>query len=203
MHIAVIMSPFLVAPSYIPIHYKLCALPRSTTTKQPCCQLIHCAADRPSPALRRSTDYRRNSWSNDYIQSLTVNSPVSTIPSTSFYFFLIHFTSKSKLYLSKVEEKEQTARIMLLKERIREVICENKEAKEQLQLIDHLQQLGVAYHFNDDIKDALTSIHASLESIISLQPKDTGVHVAALLFRLLRDNSFSITEGTQHSSNNL
>ncbi|KAG6495703.1 hypothetical protein ZIOFF_043529 [Zingiber officinale] len=162
------MSPSLVAASYIPFHLKLCDLRRSTTTERPCFPLIHCTASRQSPALGKSTHYRPNSWCNDYIQSLTVNSPV--------------------------EEKDQTRRIVLLKERIRKVICEKKEVEEQLRLIDHLQQLGVAYHFKDDIKDALASIHASLEDIISLQQKDTDVHVTALLFRLFRENGFSITD---------
>ncbi|XP_042457863.1 terpene synthase 10-like isoform X1 [Zingiber officinale] len=171
-HYTLIMSRYLVAPSYIPFHPKLCALRRSTntTTEKPCSPLIHCTADMQSPALRRSsTHYQPNSWSNDYIQSLIVNSPV--------------------------EGKDQTTRIVLLKERIREVICEQKEVEEQLRLIDHLQQLGVAYHFKDDIKYALTSIHGSLEDIISLQLKDNDdVHVTALLFRLLRQNGFSITD---------
>ncbi|KAG6499631.1 hypothetical protein ZIOFF_039421 [Zingiber officinale] len=188
------MSPSLVAPSYIPFHLKLCDLRRSTTTERPCFPLIHCTASRQSPALGKSTHYRPNSWSNDYIQSLTVKSPVisSTTPSTSLFFLWIK--SKSKLYLLKVEEKDRTRRIVLLKEIIRKVICEKKEVEEQLRLIDHLQQLGVAYHFKDDIKDALASIHASLEDIISLQQKDTDVHVTALLFRLFRENGFSITD---------
>ncbi|KAG6525043.1 terpene synthase 10-like [Zingiber officinale] len=164
-----IMSRYLLAPSYIPFEPKICVLRRSTTTtKKPCFLLIHCTADRQFQALRKSTHYQPNSWSNDYIQSLTVDSPV--------------------------EEKDQTTRIVLLKERIREVICEKKEVEEQLQLIDHLQQLGVAYHFKDEIKDALTTIHASLEDIISLQLKDADVHITALLFRLLRQNGFSITD---------
>ncbi|KAG6525042.1 terpene synthase 10-like [Zingiber officinale] len=166
----IMSTNYLVAPSYIPFDPKLCALRRSITTEKPCSPLIHCTADMQSPALRRSsTHYQPNSWSNDYIQPLIVNSPV--------------------------EEKDQTTRIVLLKERIREVICEKKEVEEQLRLIDHLQQLGVAYHFKDDIKDALTSIHGSLEDIISLQLKDTDdVHATALLFRLLRQNGFSITD---------
>ncbi|KAG6528909.1 terpene synthase 10-like [Zingiber officinale] len=165
----IMSTNYLVAPSYIPFDPKLCALRRSIITEKPCFPLIHCTADRQSPALRKSTHSKPNSWNNDYIQSLTVNFPV--------------------------EEKDQTTRIVLLKERIREVICEKKEVEEQLQLIDHLQQLGVAYHFKDDIKYALTSIHGSLEDIISLQLKDTDdVHVTALLFRLLRQNGFSITD---------
>lgn len=66
--------------------------------------------------------------------------------------------------------------------------------EEQLELIDRLQQLGVAYHFKDNIKDCLTRLHASLEDVISLKFND-NLHAAALLFRLLRENGFSISEG--------
>ncbi|XP_074590689.1 monoterpene synthase 8, chloroplastic-like [Curcuma longa] len=160
------MSLFLAPPSYFPLH----DVRRSTAAKlQPCLRLVQCTADRQSPeAARRSGNYQPNMWSNDYIQSLTVESPL------------------------KVEEKDQPKRLMLLKERIAEVICEKKEVEEQLRLIDHLQQLGVAYHFKDDIKDSLRNLHSSLEEI-SLTFKD-NLHASALLFRLLRENGFSISE---------
>ncbi|KAG6528912.1 hypothetical protein ZIOFF_011104 [Zingiber officinale] len=157
------MSLILAPPSYIPFR----ALRRSTASKQPCLRLVQCTADQLSPeAARRSAHYQPNMWSNDYIQSLTVESPV--------------------------EEKDQTKRLMLLKERIAEVICEKKEVEEQLRLIDHLQQLGVAYHFKDDIKDSLRNLHSSLEEISSTFKDD--LHASALLFRLLRENGFSISE---------
>ncbi|XP_074565101.1 monoterpene synthase 8, chloroplastic-like [Curcuma longa] len=159
------MSRFLAPPSFFPFR----ALRRHTAAKQPCLPVVQCTADMQSPkAARRSAHYQPNMWSNDYIQSLTVESP------------------------SKVEEKDQTKRLMLLKERIAEVIREKKEVEEQLRLIDHLQQLGVAYHFKDDIKGSLRNLHSSLEEI-SLTFKD-NLHASALLFRLLRENGFSISE---------
>ncbi|XP_042458298.1 terpene synthase 10-like isoform X2 [Zingiber officinale] len=159
------MSLLLAPPSYFPFR----ALRRSTAAKQPCHRLVqYCTAYRQSPeAARRSAHYQPNMWSNDYIQSLiTVEPPV--------------------------EEKDQTKRLMLLKERIAEVICEKKEVEEQLRLIDHLQQLGVAYHFKDDIKGCLRNLHSSLEEISSAFKDD--LHASALLFRLLRENGFSISE---------
>lgn len=90
---------------------------------------------------------------------------------------------------------------MLLKERIAEVICEKKEVEEQLRLIDHLQQLGIAYHFKDDIKGSLRNLQASLKEI-SLIFKD-NLHATALLFRLLRENGFSISEGDRSNFTSL
>ncbi|KAG6528910.1 terpene synthase 10-like [Zingiber officinale] len=159
------MSLFLAPPSHFPFR----ALRRSTTAKQPCLQLVQCTSDQQSTeAARRSAHYQPNMWSNDYIQSLTVESPL------------------------KAEAKDQTERLTLLKERIAEVICEKKEVEEQLRLIDHLKQLGVAYHFKDDIKDSLRNLHSSLEEISSTFKED--LHASALLFRLLRENGFSISE---------
>nr|QOC69157.1 linalool synthase [Wurfbainia longiligularis] len=161
------MSLFLAPPSYFPLR----SLRRSTAANQPRLPvLVQCsAADKKSPAARRSSPYQPNMWNNDYIQSLTAESP------------------------SKGEEEDRTTkRLMLLKERISEVICEKKEVEEQLRLIDHLQQLGVAYHFKDDIKGSLRNFHASLEEISSTFKED--LHATALLFRLLRENGFSITE---------
>lgn len=89
----------------------------------------------------------------------------------------------------------------MLKERIAEVICEEKEVEEQLRLIDHLQQLGVAYHFKDDIKGSLRNLQASLEEI-SLTFKD-NLRATALLFRLLRENGFSVSEGNRSNFTSL
>ncbi|XP_074560496.1 monoterpene synthase 8, chloroplastic-like [Curcuma longa] len=158
------------APLNLAFDRHLFALRRCTTTvKQPCLPLIRCAADDAgqTPSSRRSANYQPNLWGDDRIRSLTVNSPV--------------------------EEKDHSARIKLLKEKVRKVVKdEKKEVEEQLQLIDQLQQLGVAYHFKDEIKDSLSSLHASLDDI-SLKFND-NLHASAVLFRLLRENGFSVSE---------
>ncbi|CAL9128530.1 Myrcene synthase, chloroplastic [Musa troglodytarum] len=93
-----------------------------------------------------------------------------------------------------MEEEKNAARISNLEEEVVKQIQEEKEVEDQLQLIDHLQQLGVAYHFKDDIKNALGSIHGSLEDTSMLR-KD-NLHATALLFRLLRENGFDVSEGS-------
>ncbi|THU59403.1 hypothetical protein C4D60_Mb07t01800 [Musa balbisiana] len=118
------------------------------------------------PLLRRSANYQPNLWSHDYIQSLTSD--------------------------HSMEEEQNAARISKLEEEVVKLIQEEKGLEDQLQLIDHLQQLGVAYHFKDDIKDALGSIHGSLEDT-SMLLKD-NLHATALLFRLLRENGFDVSE---------
>ncbi|THU59402.1 hypothetical protein C4D60_Mb07t01790 [Musa balbisiana] len=120
------------------------------------------------PLLRRSANYQPNLWSHDYIQSLTSD--------------------------HSMEEEQNAARISKLEEEVVKLIQEEKGLEDQLQLIDHLQQLGVAYHFKDDIKDALGRIHGSLEDT-SMLLKD-NLHATALLFRLLRENGFDVSEGS-------
>ncbi|XP_042446664.1 terpene synthase 10-like [Zingiber officinale] len=121
----------------------------------------------PSTTLRRSGNYQPSIWTHERIQSLTLS--------------------------HTADEDDQAERIKLLKNQTSKLMEEKKgQLEEQLQLIDHLQQLGVAYHFKDEIKDTLRGFHASFGDIGS-QLKD-NLHASALLFRLLRENGFSVSE---------
>ncbi|CAL9050391.1 unnamed protein product [Musa banksii] len=126
---------------------------------------IRCTARTPPPP-RRSADYQPSSWSDEYIQSLTTD--------------------------TKVEEDNAT-RMEKLTEDVKQLIYMKKGIEDQLQLIDHLQQLGVAYHFKEDIKDALWTIYGSMEEV-SMLLKD-NLHATALMFRLLREHGFAVSEG--------
>ncbi|CAL9152065.1 unnamed protein product [Musa hybrid cultivar] len=75
-----------------------------------------------------------------------------------------------------------------LTEDVKQLINMKKGIEDQLQLIDHLQQLGVAYQFKEDIKDALWTIYRSMEEVNMLL-KD-NLHATALMFRLLREHGF-------------
>ncbi|URE21337.1 Myrcene synthase, chloroplastic, partial [Musa troglodytarum] len=126
-------------------------------------------SERPSPRIRcnaqaapsrRTANYQPNLWPDDRIQSLTSSS-------------------------ATVEDKRKTKGIDDLKEDVRKLIYEKKELEDQLQLVDHLQQL-------DDIDDVLRCIYGSLEDINKLLKDD--LHATALVFRLLRDNGFDVSE---------
>ncbi|KAG6471156.1 hypothetical protein ZIOFF_072257 [Zingiber officinale] len=136
-----------------------------------CLPLIQCHATEqsqsPSTRLRRSGNYQPSIWTHERIQSLTLS--------------------------HTADEDDHAERIKLLKNQTSKLMEEKKgQLEEQLQLIDHLQQLGVAYHFKDEIKDTLRGFHASFGDIGS-QLKD-NLHASALLFRLLRENGFSVSE---------
>ncbi|XP_042452582.1 myrcene synthase, chloroplastic-like [Zingiber officinale] len=79
---------------------------------------------------------------------------------------------------SAVQQEDSHERINVLKKQTRNLIREKQQVVEQLQLIDHLQQLGMAYHFKDELADHL---------------KD-NLHATSLMFRLLRANGFSISQ---------
>ena len=75
------------------------------------------------------------------------------------------------------------------------MIYGEKLLKDKLDLIDSLQQLGVACHFKKDIKCVLTEIHESVDQILMSTRDD--LHLISLLFRLLRMHGFSVSEGSQ------
>ncbi|CAL9152026.1 unnamed protein product [Musa hybrid cultivar] len=136
----------------------------SNASPRPCLRPhIRCAAQTPH---RRSANYQPSSWSDEYIQSLRND--------------------------TKVEEDNAT-RMGKLTEDVKQLIYMKKGIEDQLQLIDHLQQLGVAYHFKEDIKDALWTIYRSMEEVNMLL-KD-NLHATALMFRLLREHGFAVSEG--------
>ncbi len=64
---------------------------------------------------------------------------------------------------------------------------------DQLQLIDTLQRLGLAYHFEDEIKRILMSIstHDSYENTRMRE----DLYATALEFRLLRQQGYKIPQG--------
>ncbi|KAG6495325.1 hypothetical protein ZIOFF_043119 [Zingiber officinale] len=129
-------------------------------------QARSCSATSHVAPLRRSGNYQPSLWTDERVQSLTNT--------------------------STVQQEEKRERINVLKEQTRNLIREKQQVAEQLQLIDQLQQLGVAYHFKDEIADVLSRLHASLDHVSS-QLKD-DLHATALLFRLLRANGFSVSQ---------
>ena len=61
---------------------------------------------------------------------------------------------------------------------------------DQLEFIDVLQRLGVAYHFNNEIRDILDNIY--IEQTFKLKK---NLHATALEFRLLRQHGYDTSTG--------
>ncbi|KAL3334817.1 hypothetical protein AABB24_031168 [Solanum stoloniferum] len=67
------------------------------------------------------------------------------------------------------------------KERIRKMLVEAPEGSlQKLELIDAIQRLGVAYHFNNEIETSIQNIFDAS------QQNDDNLHVVSLRFRLVR-----------------
>ncbi|KAJ0081422.1 hypothetical protein Patl1_11459 [Pistacia atlantica] len=61
---------------------------------------------------------------------------------------------------------------------------------DQLELIDNLQRLGVAYHFEREIKNILDCVH----DINNHKWKKGNLYATSLEFRLLRQHGYNVTE---------
>ena len=59
----------------------------------------------------------------------------------------------------------------------------------QLKLIDDIQRLGVSYHFETELAEALENIHARLHD------GDLDLYNDSLRFRLLRQHGYNISSG--------
>ncbi|KAL1294969.1 hypothetical protein AAHE18_19G177600 [Arachis hypogaea] len=120
-------------------------------------------SDNNSQAIvRRSENFFQPSiWHYDYIQSLS-----------SEY--------KGDVYVEKSQMLREEVRMMLFK-------VEN--SVDQLELIDVLQRLGVAYHFNNEIRNMLDNIYNMMDN----SKKDKNLYATALGFRLLRQHGYDVS----------
>ncbi|GAY54791.1 hypothetical protein CUMW_159440 [Citrus unshiu] len=77
-----------------------------------------------------------------------------------------------------------------LKQEVRSMITATADTPAQkLQLVDAVQRLGVGYHFEQEIEDALENIfHNSFDN-----NDDVDLHTVSLRFRLLRQQGFKVS----------
>ncbi|KAI9083065.1 hypothetical protein K1719_034969 [Acacia pycnantha] len=83
------------------------------------------------------------------------------------------------------------------KEKLKIFISSNDLCLSQkLNFIDWIQRLGVAYHFQHEIEEALREIHniyTSNNNLIMLDEDHNNLHSLALVFRLLRQHGYPIS----------
>ncbi|XP_028550893.1 terpene synthase 10-like isoform X1 [Dendrobium catenatum] len=121
-------------------------------------------ASNSSTSFRRTTNYQPSSWNDSQIQTLNTTT-----------------------FTGDVHEKRREK----LKEDVKRLIKE-KSFADQLKLFDSLQKLGVAYHFEDEIKYLLNLMKYSEEKLRMEFTED--VNFKALYFRLSRERGFEVSK---------
>lgn len=85
------------------------------------------------------------------------------------------------------------ARALELKEDVELMFKSLAEPLDQMELIDHLQRLGLGHHFDQEIKLTLKKICNNDQT--SEEKLEINLHATALKFRLLREHGYHTTSG--------
>ncbi|KAG5596794.1 hypothetical protein H5410_038026 [Solanum commersonii] len=102
-----------------------------------------------------------------------------------------HFLAYANLSgANEWEEKERKN----LKEEVRKMlVISPSKSLQKLGLINKIQFLGVAYHFEHEIEESLSEIYNGYEEWIGEFGESHGLHVVALSFRLLRQQGYYVS----------
>ncbi|KAK1271553.1 hypothetical protein QJS04_geneDACA005839 [Acorus gramineus] len=92
------------------------------------------------------------------------------------------------IYISRAEN---------LKEDVRKLFDTTVDPLERLELIDTLQHLGIAYHFDKEIRESLLSMSNNKDGVLLKR----DIHATSLLFMLLRGHGFEISQEVFHRFN--
>ncbi|KAK1375192.1 Monoterpene synthase [Heracleum sosnowskyi] len=114
----------------------------------------------PEPIIRRSGNYQPCMWDNKFLQSLKSG----------------YAGENSEVRASELKE--------VVEFKLKNVV----DPLDQLELIDHLQKLGVDYHFHDEIERALKNIYSNTDKL------EKNLHATALRFRLLRGRGYDVSQ---------
>lgn len=89
-----------------------------------------------------------------------------------------------------------------LKENVRKQLVEAKgDSSQQLELIDAIQRLGVAYHFETEIDQGLQQIYEAYhQNGHENVNNNEDLHITSLSFRLLRQQGHPVSCGKSHLS---
>ncbi|CAL1358242.1 unnamed protein product [Linum trigynum] len=102
-----------------------------------------------------------------------------------------------------LQAKQKHPQYEVLKEEVRQMVTyEGKTGNDEatiaykLRVIDAVQQLGVGYHFEKEIEEALEKVHDLGEdsSFINIDEEGTDLYHKALRFRLLRQQGFPVSQ---------
>ncbi|WJX73068.1 hypothetical protein P8452_56890 [Trifolium repens] len=112
---------------------------------------------------RRSANFQPSIWTYDYIQSLS----------------------------SEYKDVTYIEQSLILREEVRMVLNKLENEVDELEFIDVLQRLGVAYHFTNEIRNILDNIYNNAQT----SKLKNSLHATAVKFRLLRQYGYDISPG--------
>jgi len=95
------------------------------------------------------------------------------------------------------EDDSDIKQVPLLKEYVRKMIVSpvDDNFRFKLNFINSVQRLGVSYHFEHEIDEALHRIYEISTKENNIVNYDDDLHHLALLFRLLRQQGYRISSG--------
>ncbi|XP_031389340.1 (-)-germacrene D synthase-like [Punica granatum] len=105
-----------------------------------------------------------------------------------------YFLNYASQDLTLVDDDKAVEQIQELKSEVKRMLVSEDYSRpaEKLNLINQIQRLGIAYHFDREIKDFLEDIYASIRRNGSTEDED-DLHTTALQFRLLRQHGIWIS----------
>ncbi|KAD4384386.1 hypothetical protein E3N88_24554 [Mikania micrantha] len=120
------------------------------------------------PVTRRSANYEPSLWSFDHIQSLS-----------SEY--------KGEDYKSRADTLKDAVKMMIPKV--------GDPALRSLELVDDIQRLGIAYHFEEEIRDLMEIIYCNYFTTHHLHEwNKMNLNLKALGFRLMRQHGYHVPQ---------
>ncbi|KAI5397337.1 hypothetical protein KIW84_063231 [Lathyrus oleraceus] len=87
-----------------------------------------------------------------------------------------------------MQEESYAEKCRVLREEVRMMFNKIENEVDQLEFIDVIQRLGVAYHFSNEIRNILDIIYNNQTSKL-----EKNLHATALKFRLLRQHHYDIS----------
>ncbi|KAK2642369.1 hypothetical protein Ddye_024132 [Dipteronia dyeriana] len=144
-------------------------IPQRATRRSSCAHkpLLQCFAtvdkliDTPTVA-RRSANYKPCIWDHDYLLSLSND-------------------YKSETYTKQAEKQ---------KEKVRTMFNNLENPLDQLELVDTLQRLGLAYHFDSEINQAMLNVYNTSDD----KWKKANLYATSLQFRLFRQHGYDVSQ---------
>ena len=98
--------------------------------------------------------------------------------------------------LMQTPDSTMVEKIQELREKVKKMLLEAAhQPQQELKLIDDIQRLGVAYHFEVEIDGALKRLNDTYQELCGTKYED-DLHTLALCFRLLRQHGYNVSSGT-------